>query len=128
MEQLQDVHMQSPPHLQVQQQHQEPVQARAHPLGQHSHVPDYLHEDNRLDILGTHINQESSVNTSPYTHYHDTSIHQQVPGPDHSSSLRRSARTERGETSRYDDFVQTISQFAHRLRYCQITTITSNQT
>ena len=65
MEQPQDVRMQSPPqHWQVQQQHQAPVQA--HPQGQHSHVPDYMHEENRLDIAGTNINLENNVNTSPY--------------------------------------------------------------
>ena len=93
-----------PTHLQVQQHHQEPVQA--HPLVQHNHFPDYLQEDNRLGIPETNIDQENNVNTSPNSQ--DISIHQQVPGPDHSPSLRRSARTTRGQTSRYDDFVQTI--------------------
>ena len=56
MEQPRDAQTQSSPpqHWQVQQQYQEPVQAQ--PLGQHSHDPDYLHEDNRLGIPGTHIN------------------------------------------------------------------------
>ena len=94
----------TPQHWQVQQQHQEPVQT--HPLDQHSHVPDYVHEDNRLDTPGTQINLENSVNTSPY--HQDISIHQQVPGPDPSPSLRRSERATRGQTRRYDDFVQTI--------------------
>ena len=94
----------TPQHWQVQQQHQEPVQT--HPLDQHSHVPDYVHEDNRLDTPGPQINLENSVNTSPY--HQDISQHQQVPGPDPSPSLRRSERATRGQTRRYDDFVQTI--------------------
>ena len=61
----QDVQTQSPPqHWQIQQQHQESVQA--HPLSQPRHVPDYIHEYNRLDILGTHIYQENNVIPDPY--------------------------------------------------------------
>ena len=93
-----------PQHWQVQQQHQEPVQS--HPVDQHNTVPDYFHEDARQDIPGIHINQGNSVNTSPYQQ--DMNIPYQVPEADHSPPLRRSERATRGQTRRYDDFVQNI--------------------
>ena len=103
--QPQDVQSQSlPQHVQVQQQRQEPVQLP--PLGQYNPVPDYFQDDARQDMPGIHINQENSVNTSPYQQ--DMNMHQQAPGPDHSPPLRRSERSTRGQTSRYDDFVLQI--------------------
>ena len=93
-----------PQHVQVQQQHQEPVQSP--PLGQHNTVPDYFHEDTRQNIPGIHNNQGNSVNTSPYQQ--DMNIPYQVLEADHSPSLRRSNRATRGQTSRYDDFVQNL--------------------
>ena len=105
-----------PQPLQIQQQHQEPVQWTH--LGQHTTAPDYFQEDARQDIPGVHINQENNVNTSPGTHINqensvNTSSYQQLPlgrlpEPDHVPPLRRSNRATRGQTSRYDDFVQTI--------------------
>ena len=105
MAQPQAVQTQSPQqHVQVQKQHQEPVQSP--PPGHHNLVPDYFQDDARQDIPGIHINQGNSVNTGPYQK--DVNIHQQIPEPDHSPTLRRSERATRGQTRRYDDFVQTI--------------------
>ena len=123
-----------PPHWQVQQQHQEPVQSP--PLGQHTAVPDYFQEDGRQDIPEIHINQGNSVNTSAYQQ--DMNIHQQLPSgqlpePEHSTSLRRSDRATRGKTSRYDDFVQNIipayppSQMISNGYYHQYPQMMSNQ-
>ena len=105
--QPQDVQAQSPPQQwQVQQHHQEPVQA--HPLDHSRHVPDYTYEEDGQIIPETNINLEGSVNTSPYHQEGNGNIPQQLPSPDHSPSLRRSERATKGQTSRYDDFVQTI--------------------
>ena len=134
-----------PQHLQVQQQHQEPVQWT--PLGQHTTAPDYFQEDARQDIPGVHINQGNSVNTSPGIHMNqensvNTSPHQQdmnirqqlpigLPEPDHAPPLRSSDRATRGQTSRYDDFVQTIlpvyppshmNSYYHHYQYPQMMT------
>ena len=121
-EQPQDVQIQSPPqHWQVQQQHQDPV--LAHPLGQHSHVPNYIHEDNRQDIPRNHINQENYVVPSPYQL--DMNMNNDIPvapapGPDHLPPLRRSERATRGQTSRYEDFVQTIFPVCPTYQYPQL--------
>ena len=110
LEKPQHIQTQSLPQpFQVQYQHQpEPVQST--PLG-HTPVPEYFQEDARQDIPGIHTNQGNSANTSSYQQ--DMNIHQQVPierlpEPDPTPTLRRSDRATRGQTSRYDDFVQTI--------------------
>ena len=105
--QPQHVQTQSLPQpLQVQHQHQEPVQSP--PLGLNNPVPDYFQEDARQDNPGIHTNLGNSVNTNPFQQ--DMNVNQQprMPEPDHSTSLRRSDRATIGQTSRYDDFVQTI--------------------
>ena len=58
------------------------------------------------DIPEVSINQGNSVNNSPYQQ--DMTIHQQMPEADDPPPLRRSDRATRGQTRRYDDFVQTI--------------------
>ena len=95
-----------PQPLQVQHQHQEPVQSP--PFGLNNPVPDYFQEDARQDNPGIHSNLGNSVNTNPFQQ--DMNVNQQprMPEPDHSTPLRRSDRATRGQTSRYDDFVQTI--------------------
>ena len=125
--QPQDVQTQSPPQQwQVQQQHQEPVQA--HPLSQPRHVPDYIHEDSRLDIPGT---QENNVIPDPYqlsmhTHNDNPAPVAPGPGPDHPPPLRRSERATRGQTSRYEDFVQTIFPVCPSYQY-QCPQVMTNQ-
>ena len=106
-DQHQEVQAQSLPQLGLApQQHHEPVQAQ--PLGQHSHVPDYQYVDDRQDNPGTHISHENCVNTSPYHLDINLNMHQQLPGHAQSPALRRSERSTRGQTSRYDNFVETL--------------------
>ena len=96
---------------QLQEQHQHPEHIQSPRLDQQAAARDHFQEDGRQGVPVIHINQGNSDNTSPYQQ--DMNIHQQLPivhrpEPNHSTPLRRSDRATRGQTSRYDDFVQTI--------------------
>ena len=86
-----------------------------------------MHEDNRLDIPGNHIYQENNVTPNPYQL--NMNRHNEIPapvvpapGPDQPPPLRRSERATRGQTSRYEDFVQTIFPVCPSYQYPQIMT------